>query len=214
MRANQKNASWAKKLKVVDFTGMELIGWSFFHTQTYTSAATLNLNWFNVAATSITNGNMKSNTLPAGHHFLIQAIRFCPLLDTRETIVGAPAAGAIDGAIEDMKELVYDGVAELFINEKPYGAWPLHQLPAGSGVTGLLQVPGFFITTDKTAQYSYAVNGLADPRAVYTLAVPIPVPPLTLLRFTATWDAAKTLSVGNSPIQVILDGQLLRPRTS
>jgi len=214
MRATSRNAAWAKKLKVVDFTGLELIGYSLFHTQTYLSAATLSLNFFNVAATTINNGNMKSNTLPAGHHFLIQAIRFAPLLDTRETAVAAPAAGEIDGAIADMKELVYDGVAELFINEKPYGSWPLYQLPAGGGVTGLYQVPGTFITSDKTAQHSYAINGTASPRDVYTLAVPIPIPPLTLLRFTSTWNAAKTLSVGDSPIQVIFDGQLLRPRTS
>lgn len=211
MRATASNAAWAKKLKVVDFTKYELIGWSYFSRQTYTSGTDTTKDFFTSGQSGI-NGNLKNGTLQAGHHFLIQAIRFAPLLDTRETVVGAPAAGEIDGAITDMKELIYDGIGELFINDKPYGSWPLWELPAGGGVTGLLQVPGTFITTDKTAQYSYAINGLPDPRAVYTLAVPIPLPPLTILRFTTTWDAAKTLSVGNSPLEVILDGQLLRPR--
>lgn len=212
MRANTQNASWAKKLKVVDFNGMELIGYSLWHKLTYTSATTLALNFFQTAAALITDGNMKTNTLPAGHQFLIQAIRFCPLLDTRETALAAPAGGETGAVVKDMKELIYDGIGELFINEKPYGSWPLFQLPSGAGVTGMLGVVGS--GTNNAAEYEYATNGIPDPRAVYTLAVPIPLPQLSLLRFTTTWDAAKTLSVGNSPIIVILDGQLLRPRTA
>jgi hypothetical protein len=211
MRASVSNAAWAKKLKVVDFTKYELIGWSYFSRQTYVSGTTTTLDFFTAAQSGI-NGNLKNGTLQAGHHFLIQAIRFAPLLDTRETAVAAPTAGEITGAVRDMKELVYDGIGELFVNDRPYGSWPLFELPAGGGVTGLYQVPGTFITTDKTAQHSYAINGTASPRDVYTLAVPLPLPPLTILRFTATWDAAKTLSVGNSPLEVILDGQILRPR--
>src|SRR5262245_38682709 len=124
MRASGRNAAWAKRLKVVDFTKYELIGWSYFSRQTYVSATTVSLDFFTAAQSGI-NGNLKNGTLPAGHHFLIQAVRFAPLLDTRETAAAAPAAGEIDGAITDMKELVYDGILELFINDKPYGSWPL-----------------------------------------------------------------------------------------
>ena len=210
MRANASNAAWAKKLKVVDFTKYELIGWSYFSRQTYTSGTDVSKDFFTAGQSGI-NGNLKAGQLPAGHHFLIQAIRFAPLLDGRETAAAAPAAGEIDGAFTDMKELVYDGIGELFINDKPYGSWPLWMLCAGGGVTGVFQVPGT-LTAPATSQLSYAINGIPDPRAVYTLAVPIPLPPLTIVRFTTTWDAAKTLSVGNSPLEMVLDGQLLRPR--
>lgn len=208
-------SDWHKKLKVVDFSRFELIGYTLFHRQTYTSATTLSLEFFTAAPAQpnpgLVNGNMKSNTLQAGYHFLIQAIRVAILADTRETAAAAPAAGLIDGSLEDVKELIYDGVGQLKINDKPYGEYPIHMTPAGGGPYGLIAVPGT-LTAPATSQLQVGMNGPPDPRAVMTLAVPIPIPPLTAFSYTLGWDAAKTLVIGNTAISVAFDGQLLRPR--
>jgi len=205
-------SDWHRTLKVIDFDAYELVGWTYFQRLTYTSASTLSLDFFTAPSTgALMNGNWRFNTLPAGYHFLIQAIAFAPLLDTRETATAVPAGGEIDGTISDIKELIYDGVAELKINQKPYGEYPLWKLSQGGGVAGQLATSGTHAATNHT-QLQAGTNGNPDPRAVFTLAVPIPVPPLSLLQVTTSWDAAKTLVVGNSGVEMVLDGQLLRPR--
>lgn len=208
-------SDWANTLKTIDFNSYELIGWTYYHRQTYTSGSTLTLDFF---AQAVVNpvaapvfSNWKTPTLPEGWHFLIQSLRFAALCNSRETAAAAPAAGAIDGPLQDIRDLTYDGCAELFINDKPYGSNPLWELSQGGGPTGQLSVPGT-LTAPATSQYSMATNGNPDPRAVHTLAVPIAIPPLSLVRITTSWNAAKTLIGGNTDLMMLMDGQLLRPR--
>lgn len=190
----------------------EAIPWAFFDRQTYVSASTTSLTFF-ATQTSGINGNLPlGGQLPADTQFKIMAIRIGILSDTRETAVAAPAAGPTETVIEDVKELSYDGTAKLTVGDKEYGRWPIFMLPAGGGPYGNLSVPGFFITSDKTAQYSFATNGPPDPRAVYSLPIYIVIPEQYHFRVVLEWDAAKTLNAGNTPIVAILDGVLKRPR--
>ncbi len=208
----QQYSDWHRLLSVVDFNRNEIIGYSLYDRQTYVSATTPSLEFFQTRQSSIVNGNLTlPGQLPSGNHFLIQAIRVAILADTSETAVAAPAAGVSNGAIEDVKELIYDGVGELTINGRPFGTYPIDQTPHGGGPQGVMSNVGTG-TAPQSAQYQAATNGIPDPRAVYTLAMPISLPPMTNFIYKLTWNAVKTLIIGNTDIRVTFDGQLLRPR--
>lgn len=202
---------WRAGFGVVDPRDKEVISYSIWHRQNYVSAATLALEFFQVVASGI-NGNLNlAGQLPAGFHFLIQAIRVAILADTRETAAAAPAAGEVNGPLFDIKELSYDGTALLKVGDKEYGRWPIWMLPAGGGPTGQLAVPGT-LTAPAISQLSAATNGVPDPRAVYTLPIPVVIPSQYNFLVRLEWDAAKTLEGGNTAVCVVLDGELMRPK--
>lgn len=202
---------WRAGFGVVDPRDKEVISYSLWHRQNYVSAATVLLEFFQVVSSGI-NGNLNlAGQLPAGYHFLVQAIRVAILADTRETGPVLPAGGEIEGPLFDVKELAYDGTAEFKVGDKQYGRWPIWMLPGGGGPTGLLSVPGT-LTAQATAQYSVGLNGPADPRAVFTLPIPVVIPSQYNFTLRLEWDAAKTLVGGNTPICCILDGELMRPK--
>jgi len=186
---------------------LEKIGWKWWDTQTYISGTTTSLpQWFNVRATPDL-GNMEvAFQLAAPKAFLVRAIRMYykvrPLAVTPATVNGNPAVGAFD----DVAQLINGGTMNLTIGQKLYDMEPTWVLTAGGGVTGF-----FAVTGTAAASASYAQNGISDPRAVNTLSVPIFIPPQMNFTAVITWPAALTLSGGNTAIQLLLDGDLVRP---
>ena len=184
---------------------LDRIGWKWWDTQTYVSGTTTQLpQWFNVRATPDL-GNMEvAFQLAAPKAFLIRAIRFFVKQRPRAATLGV-GGNPSPGALDNVAQLINTGVWVLTIGNKQFAMEPLWVLTAGGGATGVLAVASTTISMD------YAQNGIADPRAVKTLPLPIFIPPQMNFSAVVSWPAALTLSGGNTDITFLLDGDLLRP---
>lgn len=185
------------------------IGWKWYDTQTYVSGSTTNLtNWFNVRNTPDL-GNMEvAFQLAAPKAFFMRSIRFW-VKQVPQSVARAASASAQTGAISNIALLINTGVFTFTISGVPWAMEPIWCLTAGGGATGVFALEG--ATADPGGAADYGQNGIADPRAVNTLAVPIFIPPQINFTATATWPAALTLAGGNTPITFCLEGDLLRP---
>lgn len=187
---------------------LESIGWSWWDTQTYVSAATLNLTRFFSATRALDLCNMEvAGQLAAPKAFLMRAIRFYVRQRPR-SVARAAAASAQTGALDNIAQLVNTGVLQFSVGSKVYSQVPLWMLTAGGGPSGVASGEG--ATADPGAQSDYAQCGIADPRAVFTLSKPIFIKPQMNFQVDLFWPAALTLAGGDTALQVVLDGDLLR----
>jgi hypothetical protein len=186
---------------------LDRIGWKWWDTQTYVSGTTTQLpQWFNVRATPDL-GNMEvAFQLAAPKAFLIRAIRFF-IKQRPRSVTPALATGAATGAIDNVAQLINTGVFVLTIGNKQFAMEPLWVLTAGGGAMGMLALSAI----SGASTVDYAQNGIADPRAVNTLSIPIFIPPQLNFSAVVSWPAALTLSGGNTDITFLLDGDILRP---
>ena len=197
---------------VVDMTNLEMISFAFWEKQNYVSGTTTNLTFFTTQHAD-TLGNLPlAGQLPSGFFFIVQAIRVCPFPATTITTAAAnPAAGTYPGAFNDVLRLLTTGDVAFTIGTKQYGRWPTFMLPAGGGPYG--QVFGFSAQAAGNFQsVEVGVNGVPDPRSVYSLPVPLLIPPQYDFKLICTWAAALTLAAGDTPIYAVLDGTLIRPK--
>lgn len=194
---------------------LEQIYWLWYDTQTYTSGTTTQLNFFTSVQTNKILGNLRvAGQLEAPQSFYIHAIRFVPKI-TAVVSIGTSATVPPTGAqvIADFFALLNNGFLELRIGDKVYGEFPLYTLPAGGGVVGE-QNTSTATTTAATNIFGisgFGNNGLPDPRAIFTI-VPLKLDPQVSFRCVVTWSAAQTLNVGNTALQVVLEGVLERPK--
>lgn len=200
---------WRRFFATVDPTQHESIGASLWDRQTYVDNTTLTLLYYTAVRTALRDGNIQiAGQLPAGIHFLVQAVKVVPIVRPRIDL--APAApGSNTGIADDLSLLFNDGVLSIQILQKVYGQYPLFQLLPGTGVvansvgTGLNAAANFAQT---------ATWGNPDNRAVYTLAQPIAIPPVTNFQVRLDWAAVVNTQVGNIDLEVVLDGMLIRPK--
>ena len=180
----------------------EAIGWTWWDTLAYTSAATTALAYFTATRATLNLGNMEiAGQLASPKAFFVRAIRVKINIPPFATTAAADA-NIQTGAINDMRLLLEFGVLQLTIGQKVYGQWLLWELPAGGGVVSAGVYP--------IAQYGN--NGLQDSRVVYTLSKPLFIAPQINFRVDLLWPAgAQTLVAGNPNIVVLLDGDLIRP---
>ena len=164
---------------------LEAIGWKWWDTQTYTSGTTTSLpQWFNVRATPDL-GNMEvAFQLAAPKAFLVRAIRFFVKQRARSSSPAA-AAGANVGAFDNIAQLINTGVYTFTIGNKQYSMDPLWCLTAGGGAAGSMAAAG----TAGNSYFDYAQNGIADPRAVNSLAKPLFIPPQMNFTAIVQWPA-------------------------
>jgi hypothetical protein len=180
----------------------EAIGWSWYDTTLYTSAATQALALFTIMRATLNLSNMEAaGQLASPKAFFLRAIRFKPLSHPFATTAAGDGA-AQTGLVDDLAMLTEQGILQLTIGQKIYGQWPLWMLPAGGGILSAGVYP--------IAQYGN--NGSPDARAVYTLSKPLFIAPMINFRVDLLWPAgAVTLDSGNTNVQVVLDGDLIRP---
>lgn len=197
---------------VVDFKNMEMISFAFWEKQTYVSGTTTSLTFFTTQHSDTTGNLPLAGQLPSGFFFIIQALRLAPFPATTVTAAAAnPGAGTFLGGYNDALRLITTGDAKLSIGTKDYGRWPIWMLPSGGGAYGTL----FGFSAQAAAQYQAVESGgsgVPDPRSVYSLPVPLMIPPQYDFKFIATWAAALTLQAGDTPVYAILDGTLIRPK--
>lgn len=196
----------------VDPTADELIGATLWDRQTYTSAATTLLTYFTAVRASLRDGNLTIGAqLPDREYVLVRSIRVVPIVrpDQRAALTAANEGAALSRA-DDLAQLYNDGVLQFKILSKDYGQYPMFLLLPGTGVVS----NNATLTT--TAQASNWINtstvGTPDNRSVFTLGVPIPIPPQTGFKVTLEWAAALTLEGGNMDLELVLDGSKIRPK--
>jgi hypothetical protein len=187
----------------------EVIGWSWWDTVTYVSGTSVSLTFFNAMRATVDLSNMEvAGQLAAPKAFLTRAIRF--FVKQRPRSVARTAdTNPNTGAIDNIQQLTNTGTATISVGQKIYGQWPLWMLPSGGGAWGFIGGNG--VTATPGSIVDYGVNGIPDPRAVYTLSRPLFIAPQINFKVDVVWPAAITLAGTDTPVQVILDGDLIRP---
>jgi hypothetical protein len=202
---------WTGKFGTADFTQSETRGAALWDRQLYTSATTLTMQFFTAVRNVLRDGNIEiASQLSSGVHFLVQAIRVIPIIRPDQRIALLTTEGAAVSVADDLAQLYNDGVFTLRILQKVYAQFPLFLLLPG---TGIVANQATFTTSAQTSNYVVAPTvGNPDNRAVYTLAQPLAIPSLTTIRCQIDWAAAVTLEAGNMNLEVVLDGQEIRPK--
>lgn len=186
----------------------EAIGWKWWDTQTYISGTTTSLTqFFNVRTTPDLSNMEVAFQLAAPKAFLLRAIRFF-IKQRPRNVTQAATTNAQTGAVDNAAQLGNTGVLVLTIGSKAYVQEPLWCLTAGGGAGGMMTVGGANAANLFT---DYGQIGNADPRAVNTLAKPIFIAPQINFNVAITWPAAITLAGTDTPVTVLLDGDLIRP---
>ncbi len=190
-------------------SALEKIGWMWWDTQPYVTAATTALAFFTAIPATLNLGNMEiAGQLASPKAFFVRAIRVKLLTNPFIIAAGAPPLIQI-GSANDATNLLHNGVLRFTIGQKNYGEWPLWCLPAGGGIVVQFAAPGAAAGAVLDANN----NGIQDPRAAYTMSVPVFIGPQINFRIDLLWPAG-AVALGATtplPIWVGLDGDLLRP---
>jgi hypothetical protein len=187
---------------------LEKIGQPLYDTVTYVSGTSTRLTFFDTVRATPDLGNMDVPSQLAGKAFLVRSMRFFAKQRPR-SVARAASTNANTGALDNIAQLINTGVFFIKISSKDYAQFPLWLMTAGAGAFGALGVEG--ATADPGAAIDYAQNGIPDNRNVFSLAVPIFIPPNINFQGRIEWPAALTLAGGNTDLCVLLDGDLLRP---
>ena len=202
---------YVKQFGIVDPAGKEIISFPLWERALYTSTTTLNITYFSANQTGALGNLPLAGQLPAGWFFIVQAIRILMAPAPTNDANAASADGAFAGALNDVNNLLVNSSTRLTVGSKEYGRWPTIMLPGGGGPWGGIAMSGTFAATN-TEHGSFGLNGPPDPRSVYSLPIPVMIPPQYDFRLSIDWTAAQTLQAGNTFIYGILDGTLIRPK--
>jgi hypothetical protein len=189
----------------------EVIFQPLYDTQAYTSAATVDLNFFQTAGLGPNLSNMQlAGVLPSPQKFLIQAVRFNPLVQPTLSVAAAVDAQTIAGALNDIFLLTTRGVLSLNVATKNYLTIPLDSVPAGGGIFGSVASTANAAAA-KAGVMESGANGNPDARNSFVLdqaALLID----TQVNFIVNlhWAAAVTLNGSPVNLRVYLDGWLIR----
>jgi hypothetical protein len=140
--------------------------------------------------------------------FLIRAVRFKLLQRPRSTTRAATGNVQV-GAYDNIAQLLNTGFFRLTVGAKPYLEMPLWTVPGGDGPFGGWAVDGDLATTGQLLDY--ASNGIPATDNALVLSQPLFIAPLINFSVNVAWPAAITLAGGNTNVQVLFDGDLMRP---
>lgn len=177
---------------------LEAVPWELYDTQTYVSAATTRLRFFNTAPATINLGNMEAaGMLPAPNWMSVACFGFDVLNDASED-------AAELGALDDIQKLLLVGqpVWTLTISNKAYGPFrlsPIHGTGYAQGVVAT--------GTADTVQVG-AVGPVGDGGWYWDHSVIIP--PNVAFNVEVVWGAAQTLAFGDTPLTFHIFGTLFR----
>lgn len=179
-------------------SALEVVPAVLYSTATYTSGATLELNFFQTPKGSrldLTNMTTPGQ-LPIYVTQLIQFIRVKYKTRVQSDDSGTGTGAALPSQADDIVQLSDNGVARLTIGEKKYGPWPLWMLAAGN------QVGGMFSTgSDLLADYAQVMGSM------YALTPYLALLPMQNFEFTISWPAGALTLTNNVDIVVLFDGQ-------
>ncbi len=191
------------------YPDVEVIGGVLWDTIPFVSAATLRLTLFNAARATPDLSNMDTpGMLTNNKAFLVRAIRWRLLQEPRS--VARAAAGAVQaGSFDNLAQLMNTGFFRLTVGAKPYAEFPLWVIPGGQGPWGGWAIDG---DTPSPGDYvDFATNGVPSPDNVFSLSQPLFISPLINFFAELLWPVVITLEGGTTNVQVVLDGDLMRP---
>lgn len=191
------------------YPDVEIIGGMLWDTVLYTSAATLRQTFFNAVRATPDLSNMDTPSMLSNNKgFLIRAVRF--RIQQQPRNVARAADGSVQpGAFDNIAQILNTGFFRLVIGSKPYMEFPLWLIPGGDGPSGFMAFDGDVPTTGRVSDY--ATNGMPMPDNVFVLSQPLFIAPLVNFYAETLWPAAITLAGGNTNLQVLFDGDLMRP---
>lgn len=191
------------------YPALEVIGSMLWDTALYTSAATLRIQFFNTPRATPDLSNLPTPGLLTNNNaFLIRAFRFRTRNNPRSE-ARAATTNVTTGAVDDLAQIMNSGFFKLTIASKPYAEFPLWFLPSGCGPCGLQGVDGD--TADPGIVIDYATIGTPSQDNAFTLSQPLFIAPMVNFSVELIWPAAITLAGGNTNLQVVFDGDLVRP---
>lgn len=180
----------------------EAIWHEFYDSQTYTSAATTRLTFFNNTNADATLSNMPSSgQLPDPQYFSMYdlTLDFLPATSYVST-----AAGGIAGKLDDFGRILMVGrpTWTLILSDKRYGPYSLTLLHG----TGAIQGFGWgTFTAEESLQFAH--NNLG---AGWNYHGSLIIPPKNNFSIEVNWAAAQTLTEGNPVLRLGIHGILSR----
>ncbi len=191
------------------YPDIEIIGGMLWDTVQYVSAGSLRLTFFNAVRATPDLSNMDTPSMLSNNKgFLIRAFRFKVLQLARNQ--DRSADGAVQaGAFDNIAQLLNTGFFRLMIGSKPYAEFPLWAIPGGDGPSGFIATDGDIPTTGRVSDF--ATNGVPSPDNVLVLSQPLFIAPLVNFYVEILWAAVITLAGGSTNVQVLFDGDLMRP---
>lgn len=185
--------------------GLEIVPDQLYDTQTYTSAATTELSFFSAVAANQGLSNMtQPGMLPNPQSFLIEYARIYFRVNPKTDDAGAAAPTTFASLYNDLALLVNTGIFRMTIGTKNYGPWLLWTMPAASYLQGVMTQAGA-----EAANITHDYAQLGGP--LWNLRPNLMIAPLQNFNVTLAWPAgAVTLTDGNPPITVMLEGQRAR----
>jgi hypothetical protein len=179
---------------------LEATPWELYDTQTYVSAATTRLVFFNTAPATPNAGNMEAaGQLTAPNWFSIACFGFDILNDVS---TAATQVGALDDVAKLM--LVGQPVWTLTLSGKKYGPFrlsPIHGTGFAQGqLASAIATPG---------SIQVGANGPAGDGGWYWDHAII-IPPNVGFNIEVVWLAAQTLDFGDTPLTFHMFGSLFR----
>jgi len=191
------------------FPALEVIGGMLWDTVAFVSAAINRLQLFNTARATPDLSNLPTPGLLTNNNaFLIRAIRFRTRNNPRSEARTA-TTNVNTGAVDDLAQLMNSGFFRLTIAAKPYAEFPLWFLPSGCGPAGIMGVDGD--TADPGEILDQATIGVPHQKNAFVLTQPLFIAPMVNFSVDLQWPAAITLAAGNTNLQVVFDGDLIRP---
>ncbi len=176
--------------------------WILYDSQTYTSAATTTLNFFQTQQNDRTLSNLlQGGALTDPNYFEIYNLGF-DILQDGSAIVGVTEAGIADDIAKLM--LVGRPIFTLTIQDKNYGPFPLSFLHTSGGVTGF----GTAGNTAATGNIQFANNSVPD--GGWNWRGSVIIQPKVGFSVQVQWSAAQTLAAGNPVVRFWMAGALHR----
>lgn len=179
----------------------EVVPYVLFDTQTYVSATTTQLNYFQTVQGDRTLGNMQAGgQLVADRYMEIWGICVDPI------IPDSAGATGLTGAWADMTDLMWTGrpTFTFTMDDKRIGPFPLSYFHASGGLTGF----GYNEAAAGLLAKEYANWGVFD--GGFWVGGSVIIPPQSGFVVDLEWNAAVTLALGNPLIRVGFVGALHR----
>lgn len=180
----------------------EAISHIIFDTQTFISAATTTLTFFNTQQNDPTLGNLEqAGALTDPQWFEIHNWGLDVLQDG-SAVVGTTEVGIAD----DIQKIMLVGrpVFTFAMSNKQYGQYPLSFMHTSGGVQGMIAAGN----TAATGNIQFANNSFPD--GGWNWRGNVIIPPKVGFRVNVQWSAVQTLAAGNPLLRMWMAGVLHR----
>lgn len=208
MKTQQQLQSQLTPVDASGNTAVERIPWIWYHAQTYTSASTTQLIFFQTTGAIATTNMQQAGVIPSPQYYDVYHIGFYWQMPVSNVAVVASNTPA--GAANDLIALV-NSVATFTIAQKEYYKAHMWLLPPGAGIRSIIAIAGTYSSVDGDQQQQ-ATLGIPDLRNRSSFWGDITIPHQQNFALQVDWASAVTIGGGggNPVVVAYLDGYLYR----